>query len=64
VYEELCVVQNPNDILGAAEKAARLLADGDAWAAASRAAMEIGSGYHASREADIFIKEAGLPRLA
>jgi len=62
-YEELCVVQNPNDILCATQKAVRLLTDADAWMAASRAAMEIGSKYHASREADIFIKEAGLPRL-
>lgn len=63
VYEELCVVQNPNDILAAAEKAARLLTDREAWIAASQAAMEIGSQYHASREADIFIQEAGLTRL-
>jgi len=62
-YEELCVVQNPNDILCAAQKVAKLLTDRDAWLVASNAAMEIGSKYHASREAEIFIKEAGLPIL-
>jgi len=63
VYDELCVVQNPNDMLCATEKAIRLIQDRDAWLAASQAAMEIGSEYHANREAEVFIKEAGIPVL-
>lgn len=62
-YNELCVVQNPNDMQDAVEKALKLLLDKTAWLAASRAAMEVGSVYHAEREANIFLKEAGLPSV-
>lgn len=62
-YEELCVVENPNDMLGAAQKARRLLTDRDAWMAASQAALEIGKEYHSSREAEVFIREANLPQV-
>ena len=62
-YEELCVVQNPNDMQAAVDKVVRLLTDRDAWMAAHHAAMAVGKEYHMNREPEIFMREAGIESL-
>ena len=62
-YEELCVVQNPNDMQAAVDKVVRLLTDRDAWMAAHHAALAVGKEYHMNREPDIFMREAAIESL-